>query len=806
MILALCEGEVDSVQTVWDSGSSKDTTTLSGLNLTFFDGAPGQTPWSYTVSNYPSEARAYPQTAYVASPQFDLGGSASVPTNSFELLRLPFAYSHSSPGFGSTTAFDCLMSDIINDLLTNTQYGLGLDPGDLASMTQYANYCRAQGLFFSPLLSSQEDGNSILDRWAQLTNSWIFWSGYQIQFVPLGDVSITANGATYNPETSVAYDIGLEDVISTDPPIKVVRSDPADSYNRLRLQITDRTKAYVTNPVEFKDQTLVDQFGLRDASSVSSDEVCDPDVGSVIAELIGKRNAYIRNTYEFSLSYRYILLLPGSIVTLNDPNIGLTQFPVRIRSISENEEGGLDVVAEEFPGTIGTSTGIEVSSGGGTGFPNSNVDPGDVNTPSVVEPDSSFTGGVPRLLISASGGINWGGCFVWVSFDGVNYLQIGTITQQAIQGLLTATLPSAADPDLVNTLSIDATQSVSTPTAVSNDDANSFRTLSQLADQPVADVLDNDGELIAFGNVSVTGTYSANLTYLRRGLYGSDIDAWQSGDQFTLLDVSLTSGSTIGYDLPPQYIGETIYLKFQSYNIFENALQDMSGLIAYEYIPTGKGFGTGAGGVPAAPTGVSSTPGSGYNALSWSANAAGDNVTLYQVWAAAGTGQPFGSAAKIWEGLATSYNHIVASGSAWTYFIVAVNVVGSSLPSSGVNQTSAVITQSLQLRGSTPGRKPEAGEIMMAVAMLAGDRLASSLPGSLLQCDVAPTNNWVMTIRNNGVSIGTGTILAGNTVGSYSFASTVTFAVNDYLETEAPVIQDATCQGVAYSIIGTRTT
>ena len=55
------------------------------------------------------------------------------------------------------------------------------------------------------------------------------------------------------------------------------------------------------------------------------------------------------------------------------------------------------------------------------------IDPGPVNAPAVCEPASSFAQGQALVLIAASGGVNWGGANVFLSLDGMNYSQIGTL-------------------------------------------------------------------------------------------------------------------------------------------------------------------------------------------------------------------------------------------------------------------------------------------------------------------------------------------------------------------------------------------
>jgi hypothetical protein len=278
-----------------------------GSGATVELGTNSQSAWSYVTTNHPTQARAYLNTAYVGIPNFGLGYTPQIPDYQFEVDRAGgFAYTHTTPGWINPStlvqdadAFDCLPSDIISDLLTNTRYGMGFSSADIDStaLTLYANYCRAQGIFFSPVLNTQEKATSVLDRWAMLSNCWIFWTGTKLTFVPLGDVSITANGATYNPNVSVVANLSVANGdFPGDPPITVTRKDPADCYNRTRITFTDRTLGYIQNVTEFKDQTLVDLYGVRDNSSVQADEIKDPPVAEIVKVLIGRRAAYIRNT------------------------------------------------------------------------------------------------------------------------------------------------------------------------------------------------------------------------------------------------------------------------------------------------------------------------------------------------------------------------------------------------------------------------------------------------------------------------------------------------------------------------------
>jgi voltage-gated potassium channel Kch len=101
-------------------------------------------------------------------------------------------------------------------------------------------------------------------------------------------------------------------------------------------------------------------------------------------------------------------------------------------------------------------------------------------------------------------------------------------------------------------------------------------------------VVPTNGELLAFGSVAATGTYSANLTYLMRGQYETLPRAHASGEQFTVLDVLGAAGISISIDLPAQYIRSTLYLKLSSYNEFGNSRQDLSDCVEADTRPRGQ--------------------------------------------------------------------------------------------------------------------------------------------------------------------------------------------------------------------------
>lgn len=676
VILALGEGIITSIPAVYTGTNT--VTTLANMNLTLFTGTSVQSPWGFVLSKYPDEALSYANTAYLANENMDLGASATLPSMAFEAIM---HLSGSMPGTD-----DVNIADVIKDYLTNTQYRIGLTTSmlDEVSRLYFQSYNQAQGIFMSPVLYQQEKITNTIDRWAQLGNAFIFYSGTAIKFVPLGDESLSANDTTYEPTKTIQYDLTVSAFVDQSVPIKVTRIDPADSYNRTRVTISDRSNQYNSNPIEYRSQTLIDLYGFRDNTDIQGAEICEATIGLICATLIGKRVAYLRNTYSFRLLTRYIRLEPGDIVTITCPVVAaINKLPVRILTTKLNKDG-IDISAEEYPGILGIFSPPNKQEVIQNNPLNIFVDPGDVNTPAIVEPNSEFDG-TACILVSASGGPNWGGANSYISFDlGTTYVPSGTISSPGVQGVLTAPLASHVDPDTADTLSVDMTESQSEPEPVSHDDADTFRTLSLIAPQPIAGVIPQ-GELTSFGDVSPTGTYSADLSYLRRGVYGSPIGSHSTGDQFTVFDISLAAGTTLRVPLPISYIGGPIFIKFTSFNIFEKATQDISTVVAYQYTPNGTGYGGGLGGVPLTPTGFAAVGGVGQISFSWDANANTDNVTKYTLYEAAGAGGSFGAASPVWSGNSTSTTLTGLSSGVNTYFLTASNVVGESLPTSGLD-------------------------------------------------------------------------------------------------------------------------
>jgi hypothetical protein len=199
-------------------------------------------------------------------------------------------------------------------------------------------------------------------------------------------------------------------------------------------------------------------------------------------------------------------------------------------------------------------------------------------THTTVTLDANVTGaGVGNVDTITFYSPNWGGCQVLISSDGSTYTNAGVIYRGARQGVLTATLASHADPDTVDTLSVDLAESQGQLLSGTATDADDFVTLCFC-----------NGELVSYETATLTAAYRYDLlTRLRRGIYGTPIGSHSAGANFARFGPN--DPSLFRYPYPASFVGKTISIKLPAFNIWGQALQSSAGLDVFTYTLTGAG-------------------------------------------------------------------------------------------------------------------------------------------------------------------------------------------------------------------------
>lgn len=508
-----------------------------------FSGAVGQSVWGTLTSKHPTEALAYSGTAHLSVAAFDLGNTASIPN-----------FSVIGTGQASITTRLALY---ISDYLTNSRYGAGFPASRLSGLTAVDDFLLAQGVTFSPFAVEQRQTSETLREWTDAANIGMVWSEGLLKFIPRLD------------SMGVAYALGVDDFIvnGSDAPVRVSRKPTADAFNQLQVEYLDSAHEYNIAIAEAKDQANIDQYGLRPAPNETCHAAKSASVARWVAQHRLQRALYVRNVYRFNLGWKHSRLEPMDVVTLTDPLLGLSAVPVLITEISEDEQGTLEVVAEDYSGavtgaliyTAQTPTGAVVNQG---------ISPGNANAPVIFEPPVSLAG-VAQLWIATSGGANWGGCEVWASFDNATYSRVGVIEGKARHGTLRSALATGSALDTSHTLAAHMVNGQLLPGTTQ--DAVDRLTLCYV-----------DGEYIAYRDSTLVGAGDYDLGYLVRSCYGSTIAAHSSGTKIARCDDSL-----FRLKMTDVWTGRTVYIKLLSYNIWGGGKQALSDVSPYTYTVSG---------------------------------------------------------------------------------------------------------------------------------------------------------------------------------------------------------------------------
>jgi hypothetical protein len=197
-----------------------------------------------------------------------------------------------------------------------------------------------------------------------------------------------------------------------------------------------------------------------------------------------------------------------------------------------------------------------------------NVDPQNANTPIIFEAPSSLVEsatGYEVWIYASSNNQWWGGCGVWLSNDGDSYKLVGTINSSARQGVITSELPVHATPDEDTTIGVDLSMSRGQLTSGTREDADTYITLCWVAGN-------NNGEFISYQDAELTALYNYDLSYLRRGVYGSSIQTHSANTQFVRCDMD----RVLKIPFNSKDIGTTMYVKLTSFNTYGEQEQDLS--------------------------------------------------------------------------------------------------------------------------------------------------------------------------------------------------------------------------------------
>ena len=130
--------------------------------------------------------------------------------------------------------------------------------------------------------------------------------------------------------------------------VTITRKAQVDSNNVIRAQFFDRNADYNQS---FASETLAGAtalYGPRPQSPKNLQAVQDPIVASMILGIEARRYTLLRNDYKFTAKAGFLMLEAGTLIAVNDSQVGLTNFPVKLTKVTENDNSELECEAEPF--------------------------------------------------------------------------------------------------------------------------------------------------------------------------------------------------------------------------------------------------------------------------------------------------------------------------------------------------------------------------------------------------------------------------------------------------------------------------
>jgi Putative phage tail protein len=471
-------------------------------------------------------------------------------------------------------------------------------PGSIApGLEQMYSWCRANGISAALCLDAQRSAKDLLDELFTIGNCAPVYSGNILKVIPYDEVSNAGYGSIFIAPTASGpiASLGDQDFVTDGktPPVQFVRKRRTGCDNVCSIEYIDRTLDYAHNVISFLSQKDVALYGPRKGGTLDATDLgmnipsgskqflslTNAAAAQAIASILAKRAAAGANEYQFELKQEWLGLEAMDLVSITDTRAGIINQAVRLTEVQETAKRTLKCTADAFiyglnhPSTRGTTVATGTST-------KSNVDPGLVNAPIIFQPTAEMLppGTPPQVWILVSGADpNFGGSIGYLSTDGgATYPNVLGNLPAATTGVLTADYPNHADPDTVDTLAVNLTESLGELTSQPMSIADGFADPCYVAGASAPAY-----EIVCPTTATLTSPNNYSLTtYIRRGVQGTSPMDHPIGSRFGVL-----GGAVLKVTLPPQWIGKTLYLKFAAYNGQGGQGNDLADCVAYTFTP-----------------------------------------------------------------------------------------------------------------------------------------------------------------------------------------------------------------------------
>jgi hypothetical protein len=480
----------------------------------------------------------------------------------------------------------------------NTSAGSTTTPGNgalLGDLTLLNAWCRANGISVALVQDSQRSAKDLIDELLTVGNSAAVYSGDKLNIIPYDEVSNAGYGSIYVAPTAAGpvFNLTDQDFVSDgkNPFVKFTRKRRTDCDNVVSIEYVERSLDYAHNVVSELDQKAIALYGPRKGGTLSAAElgvnlpsgskslmsISNKTVAQAIASVLAKRSAAGVNQWAFTVKSEWMHLEAMDLGTISDSRLGLVNKAVRLTSVKETSKRTYDCLADEFIYGLNHPSAKVVTAATGS-LVKSSIYPGLVNPPIIFQPPPPMlpAGASPQIWFLVSGADpNYGGCVAYLSLDGgASYPTVLGAIGPATTGVLTADYPSHADPDTVDTLAVDLSESNGVLSPESTAVADNFSDPCFVAGA-------SSFEAVCPTSVALTSAEHFALgAYIRRAVLGTVAMDHPIASRFGVLDAAVFK-----LNLPAAWVGLTLYFKFAAYNKTFGQQNNLADCVPYTFTP-----------------------------------------------------------------------------------------------------------------------------------------------------------------------------------------------------------------------------
>jgi hypothetical protein len=211
---------------------------------------------------------------------------------------------------------------------------------DLPSLDLVRRQCRANGLWGSLSMSSQQAASDWLKTLYQAANAAPVYAGFKLFSVPYSEASAAGNGAIYEAPSSAGpvFNLSTEngDFVTSggEPPIRIKTASRVNEPNVLQMQCLSRSSDYNPSVVQQPDAGSIALYGLRKDDPVQNNAVQDVGIARSLLGIQVRRKQYGGDTFSFRLPAKWCLLAP---MGAGGGGEGLSDMPALPRGLAPGE-------------------------------------------------------------------------------------------------------------------------------------------------------------------------------------------------------------------------------------------------------------------------------------------------------------------------------------------------------------------------------------------------------------------------------------------------------------------------------------